>query len=96
MHNHTHEEEHADRKPLPKRSLLIAIGLTATISLAEVAGGLLSGSLALLGDAAHMLHDVAALLLSLGAIVIAERLPTTTRTFGYHRVEIGVAVVNGF
>lgn len=96
MHDHPHEEEYCHRGPLPKRSLLIAIGLTATIFFAEVAGGLLSGSLALLGDAAHMLQDVAALLLSLGAIVIAERLPTPSRTFGYHRVEIGVAVVNGF
>lgn len=96
MHNHAPDDDRAGREPLPKRSLLIAISLTATIFLAEVVGGLLSGSLALLGDAAHMLQDVAALLLSLGAIVIAERLPTPSRTFGYHRVEIGVAVVNGF
>jgi len=80
---------------LPKRSLAIAIALTTVIFLAEVAGGLLSGSLALLGDAAHMLQDVAALLLSLCAIIIAERLPTPRRTFGYHRVEIGAAIFNG-
>ncbi len=56
----------------------------------------MSGSLALLGDAAHMLQDVVALLLSLGAIIIAGRLPSPSRTFGYHRVEIGAAVANGF
>jgi cobalt-zinc-cadmium efflux system protein len=43
-----------------------------------------------------MLQDVVALLLSLGAIIIAGRLPSPSRTFGYHRVEIGAAVVNGF
>ncbi len=81
--------------PVPKRSLKLAIGITAGIFFAEVAGGFLSGSLALLGDAAHMLQDTIALLLSLGAILIAERLPTPSRTFGYHRVEIGVAIING-
>jgi len=79
-----------------KRSLLVAIALTFVIFIVEVAGGILSGSLALLGDSAHMLQDIVALLLSLGAIVIAGRLPTPSRTFGYHRVEIGAAVVNGF
>ena len=90
------ESEGIMDEPVPKRSLKIAIALTAVIFLAEVAGGLLSGSLSLLGDAAHMLQDVVALFLSLGAIIIAERLPTSSRTFGYHRVEIGAAVVNGF
>ena len=79
----------------PARSVTIAIVLTAAIFFAEVGGGIISGSLALLGDAAHMLQDVVALLLSLGAILIASRLPTPARTFGYHRVEIGVAVLNG-
>jgi len=86
-HHHEHNK---------KRSLRWAIGLTALICLAEIMGGILSGSLSLLGDAAHMLQDAVALLLSLGAIIIAERLPTPTRTFGYHRVEIAAAVANGF
>jgi len=85
-HSHNHQ---------PKKSLRLAIGLTAIIFGAEVIGGFLSGSLSLLSDAAHMLQDVIALFLSLGAILIAERLPTPTRTFGYHRVEIGAAVING-
>jgi cobalt-zinc-cadmium efflux system protein len=96
MHNHEPADVEAGGERLPVRSLKIAIVLTAVIFLAEVIGGLVSGSLALLGDAAHMLQDVVALFLSLGAIIIAGRLPTTSRTFGYHRVEIGVAVINGF
>ncbi|WP_321506093.1 cation diffusion facilitator family transporter [uncultured Methanoregula sp.] len=87
-----HEHDHGHDK---KRSLRWAIGLTALVCLAEIGGGLLSGSLSLLGDAAHMLQDTVALFLSLGAIIIAEQLPTPTRTFGYHRVEIGAAVANG-
>lgn len=85
-HHHEHNK---------KQSLRWAICLTALICLAEIMGGILSGSLSLLGDAAHMLQDAVALLLSLGAIIIAERLPTPTRTFGYHRVEIAAAVANG-
>jgi cobalt-zinc-cadmium efflux system protein len=96
MHNHTPADEDVCREHPPMQSLKIAIVLTAVIFFAEVAGGLVSGSLSLLGDAAHMLQDVVALLLSLGAIIIAGRLPTPSRTFGYHRVEIGAAVANGF
>lgn len=84
------DHDHAHKKPLK-----FAIALTAIIFVAEVIGGLLSGSLSLLGDSAHMLQDVIALLLSLGAMIVAERLPTPTKTFGYHRVEIAAAVVNG-
>jgi cobalt-zinc-cadmium efflux system protein len=84
------DHDHAHKKPLK-----FAIALTAIIFVAEVIGGLLSGSLSLLGDSAHMLQDVVALLLSLGAMIVAERLPTPTKTFGYHRVEIAAAVVNG-
>jgi cobalt-zinc-cadmium efflux system protein len=96
MHHHPADPEGSMDQPVQKRSLKIAIALTSVVFLAEVAGGLLSGSLSLLGDAAHMLQDVVALLLSLGAIIIAEKLPTSSRTFGYHRVEIGAAVANGF
>lgn len=96
MDDHAHADHDHEGEPAPKGPLKIAIILTAAIFIAEVAGGIISGSLALLGDAGHMLQDVFALLLSLGAMVIAERLPTSSRTFGYHRVEIGAAVVNGF
>src|SRR5688572_19142808 len=63
---------------------------------AEVAGGLLTGSLALLADAGHMLSDAAALALSLFALWIADhRAPGTLRTYGYYRAEILAALLNG-
>lgn len=62
---------------------------------AEFVGGLLTNSLALLADAGHMLSDVGALGLSLFAVWIAERPPTSRRTYGFHRAEILAALVNG-
>ncbi|MDW7731215.1 MAG: cation diffusion facilitator family transporter [Methanolobus sp.] len=80
-----------------ERSLRFAILLISVFFIVEVAGGVLSGSLSLLGDAGHMLRDVFSLILSLGAIKISRNLePTITRTFGYHRVEIFAALINGF
>lgn len=78
-----------------RSALKVAVLLTAGYLVVEVAGGIVTGSLALLGDAGHMFSDVVALLLALGALVIAERLPTKEKTFGYHRVEIFVAFING-
>lgn len=63
--------------------------------LAEAVGGWLTGSLALLADAGHMLSDVAALGLSLFAMWMARRPPTSRRTYGYHRTEILAALANG-
>ncbi len=63
--------------------------------IAEVIGGLLTTSLALLADAGHMLSDVAALALSFVAIWLAERPATSRRTYGYYRSEILAALVNG-
>ena len=77
-----------------RRSLRIALAVTILFLLVEIAGGFLSGSLALLSDAGHMFSDVLSLLLSLAAITIATQLPTKARTYGYHRVEIFVAFIN--
>jgi len=63
--------------------------------IAEVIGGFLSNSLALIGDAGHMLVDALALGLSLFAITIARRPATPNKTYGYHRVEIMAALANG-
>ena len=63
---------------------------------AEVIGGLLSGSLALLADAGHMLTDAAAIVMALIAIWIAQRPASVERTFGYHRTEILAALANTF
>jgi cobalt-zinc-cadmium efflux system protein len=83
------------RKGGERAALKVAVVLTTGFLVIEAVAGVLSGSLALIGDAGHMFRDVLALLLSLGAVVIAERLPTKTRTWGYHRVEVFVALVNG-
>jgi cobalt-zinc-cadmium efflux system protein len=78
-----------------ERQLKIAILLTCIFMLIEIAGGLISGSLALLGDAGHMLRDVLSLIISLSAINISKRLPSRKSTFGFHRVEILAAFING-
>ncbi len=72
----------------------MVLGLTTAYLLAEVAGGLLTGSLALLADAGHMLADVLGLAMSLAALRIATRPPTPSRTFGFYRAEILAAVAN--
>jgi cobalt-zinc-cadmium efflux system protein len=69
--------------------------ITALFMVAEIVGGLLSGSLALLADSGHMFTDAAAIGLSLFAMRIAQRPPNTKRTFGYVRLEILAALVNG-
>jgi cobalt-zinc-cadmium efflux system protein len=77
------------------RGRLVAVFLvTLAILLVEAAGGLLTGSLALLADAGHMLTDVAGIGLALLAIWFAARPATPERTFGHYRFEILAAVVN--
>jgi cobalt-zinc-cadmium efflux system protein len=78
-----------------RRRLTVALVLAGFYMFAEVAGGLLSNSLALLADAGHMLTDVAALGLSLVAIWAAQRPATPKRTYGYRRMEILAALANG-
>ncbi len=75
--------------------MVLVLALTALIMVAEIVGGILSHSLALLSDAGHMLSDVAAQLLSLIALAIAARPADLRRTYGYHRVEILAALLNG-
>lgn len=77
------------------RRLSLVLALAAAYMVAEVIGGLVTGSLALLADAAHMLSDVAALGLSLFAMWVSRRPPTPARSFGYYRTEILAALANG-
>ena len=77
-----------------KKRLSVVLGLTTSYLVAEVVGGLLTGSLALLADAGHMLTDVAGLALALIAIRFAESPATPERTYGYYRVEILAALTN--
>ena len=69
--------------------------LTAVYMLAEAVGGWMTGSLALLADAGHMLTDVAALALALIAVWFGSRPATSSKTFGYYRLEILAALING-
>jgi cobalt-zinc-cadmium efflux system protein len=77
------------------RQLIAVITLTGTILLVEAIGGLMSGSLALLSDAGHMLTDLLALVLCLMAVRFASLPATPEKTYGYHRLEILTALLNG-
>jgi len=77
------------------RLLSIALVLTGIYMVVEAVGGWLTNSLALLADAGHMLTDVAAIALTLSAVWFASRPPTANKTFGYYRLEILAAFVNG-
>jgi cobalt-zinc-cadmium efflux system protein len=90
-----HAHHHHDHRGQNKKRLTLALVLAGGYMVAEVVGGLLTNSLALLADAGHMLSDVAALGLSLFAVRLAERPATPTRTYGYHRAEILAALANG-
>ncbi|MBK9517110.1 MAG: cation transporter [Anaeromyxobacter sp.] len=76
------------------RRLAVSLALTATIMVAEAVGGWLSGSLALISDAGHMLTDSGALFLALVAAWLATRLPDDRRTYGWRRAEVLAAQVN--
>ncbi|MCK9913707.1 cation diffusion facilitator family transporter [Microbacteriaceae bacterium K1510] len=77
-----------------KKKLYIALAMTATFMAVEIVGGLWTGSLALLADAAHMLTDAGGLALALIAIRFAERQRTPKNTFGYVRMEVLSALTN--
>ena len=76
--------------------LRLVLLLTASYMIVEVVGGLLTGSLALIADAAHMLADATGVGISLMAAWFASRPATVQRTYGYYRLEILAALINGF
>jgi len=78
-----------------RRALTITLALTSFYVVAEVVGGLLTGSLALIADAAHMLSDSLSIAVALAAVWLAGKPATVTRTFGYKRAEILAALFNG-
>ena len=100
-HDHDHDAAHDHShgatayRETDRKALKIAAALTAGFMLVEVAGGLITGSLALLADAAHMLSDSFSLILALVAVGLAARPATSRRTFGYKRAEILAALANG-
>jgi cobalt-zinc-cadmium efflux system protein len=93
-HGHDHPHAHSDPRDQVRR-LRLALAITATFLVAEVVGGILSNSLALLADAGHMLTDVAAIALSLFVAWFSRQPHDPRRTFGYLRWEILAAFLNG-
>ncbi|MDP8921241.1 MAG: cation diffusion facilitator family transporter, partial [Pseudomonadota bacterium] len=97
MHDHTdhnHDHSHASVERANRRPLAIALAITSIVLIVEVAGGLLTNSLALLADAGHMVTDAGALALSLFAVWLARRPATPERSFGFYRAEVLAALVN--
>ncbi len=102
-HGHGHRHGHKgaprgsageERRKDAKR-LFFALALTGTIAVAEVVGGFLTNSLALMSDAGHMLTDISALALSLLALWFAGKPADMKKTYGYYRMEILSALLNG-
>src|ERR671920_2205322 len=91
-HGHDHTANARDGN---RRALAIVLALTATFTVVEVVGGLLTGSLALLADAGHMLSDNLSLAVALFAAWLAGRPATPEKSFGYRRAEILAALANG-
>lgn len=96
---HTHPAAHAlpisTASEFHRRRFVIVLVVTLTVVAVQVVGSLLSGSLSLLADAAHMLTDSAGVAIALGASYLAALPATAARTFGYLRVEVLAALVNG-
>ncbi|MEZ4809813.1 MAG: cation diffusion facilitator family transporter [Allomuricauda sp.] len=90
-HHHDHSHHHNDLKG---RNLLLSIFLNIAITLSQVIGGLISGSLALLSDALHNFSDVLSLIISYVASFLGKQKASSHKTFGYKRAEIMAAFVN--
>ena len=93
-HSHPHGD-HNHGRGADRRALAITFVLTAAFTIVEVVGGLITGSLALLADAGHMLSDALSLGVALFAVWLAGRPSTPNRSFGYKRAEILAALFNG-
>lgn len=92
-HSHSHNHSHANGD-LKGRNLIISILLNIGITVAQVIGGLLSGSLSLLSDALHNFSDVVSLIISYIANRLSKREASLQKTFGYKRAEILAAFIN--
>ena len=93
MGHHGHDHTASERDG--NRALAVVLVLTASFTVVEVIGGLLTGSLALLADAGHMLSDNFSLGVALFAAWLAGRPATPEKSFGYRRAEILAALANG-
>lgn len=91
--NHQHTVPSKDRNSEHQRRLTLALSLTCVVFVAEVAGAVITGSLALLVDAGHMLTDVSVLVASTITAVLMRRKPNQTRTWGWARLEVLTAAM---
>jgi cobalt-zinc-cadmium efflux system protein len=98
-HDHGHDHDHAGHSHVsastPTRRLAMALAITGVFMVVEIVTGFITGSLALLSDAGHMLTDAGALVMALFAQRIAQRERSRARTFGYRRAEVIAALANG-
>lgn len=94
-HGHGHDHTHGLKREGNRSALAWAFGITLLIMLAEVVGGWLTNSLALLSDSGHMLSDAASLGLSLVALRFATKAASPRKSYGYRRLEILAALANG-
>ena len=90
-HEHHHDHDHS-RTPLG--ALVGALTITGTVFFAELSGGWLAGSRALMADAMHMLSDAAGLIIAVIAVLVGRRQASAQATYGYRRVEVLAALVN--
>jgi len=94
-HSHHHDHHHTHHENKNRKVLFLSFLLITTFMIVEFIGGFFTGSLALISDAGHMLSDAVSLFLSFMAIWVAKKPATKTKTYGYKRVEILIALLNG-
>ncbi|MFN3345293.1 MAG: cation diffusion facilitator family transporter [Chloroherpetonaceae bacterium] len=94
-HNHHIYQEKLEKSSTASKGLFLSTLITGVIFLVELVGGLISGSLALIADAGHMFTDLLALLVSSLAVFLAAKPATKNRTYGFYRIEILAALLNG-
>jgi len=94
-HRHDSFGELFEYRDVARKRLIISLAITLTVMLLEVAGGILTGSIALLSDAGHMFTHSFAIAISLAAVLIARKPVCHHRTFGLYRAEILAAFING-
>ena len=94
MHDHAKDPARGVRGASSRRLLAVSLAITSVVMVVQIVGAALSGSLALLADAAHMFTDAAALGIALIASTVAARPANDRRTFGYQRAEVFGALVN--
>lgn len=94
MHDHAKDPARGVRGASSRRLLAVSLAITSVVMVVQIVGAALSGSLALLADAAHMFTDAAALVIALIASTVAARPANDRRTFGYQRAEVFGALVN--